>query len=335
LFASELFGHRKGAFTGAAFDRKGRMLLADGGDLFLDEIGNMPPDVQVGLLRVLDGGQVVAVGAERGQEVDVRVLSATNVDIEQSAVNGRFRSDLLDRLRVGGIIRLPPLRQRRADIPLLAEKFLEDALRTLPYARIREITPEAMAMLTADEWPGNVRELESCVFGAVREHSDVEFLYPAHFKRSSAAYVAVAPAVHEVQARSTATLSSLMEEFEGLAADRLPATELAGAAVRAQRVQARLLARLLLGALRATARITPNEPQGRAMIHPAVKLLLGDAGITASEAADVVKRFLSVAPEAIEDLMRERLLSEALASALRLRPRSGGARSNRGRPEGV
>ena len=121
LYASELFGHRKGAFTGASGDRTGRILQANGGDLFLDEIGNMPQDVQAGLLRVLQERQVTPLGAGEGKNVDVRFLAATNEDVEGEVLTGQFRGDLLERLRVGGTIILPPLRDRKDDIPDLVE----------------------------------------------------------------------------------------------------------------------------------------------------------------------------------------------------------------------
>ena len=181
LYASELFGHVRGAYTGADRERQGRIVQADGGDLFLDEIGNMPQDVQNGLLRVLENKVVAPLGSGSGREVDVRFISATNEDIELKAVTaGGFRPDLLDRLREGGTIVLPPLRERQEDIPLLAELFVRQAETMRPGAMKRIITQAAIEKLLAYRWPGNIRELRNCILKAVGDHPDVEYLVPGH-----------------------------------------------------------------------------------------------------------------------------------------------------------
>jgi DNA-binding NtrC family response regulator len=165
LFESELFGHVKGAFTDARADRVGSFELADGGTLFLDEIGTMPPAHQAKLLRVLQAGEFQRVGSSRTHKVDVRVLSATNVDIAAEIREGRFREDLFFRLNTVEI-RLPPLRERREDIGLLANLFL--ARRNRNHRKeLTGFSPEAMRALLEHAWPGNVRELEHTVERAV------------------------------------------------------------------------------------------------------------------------------------------------------------------------
>ncbi len=161
IFESELFGHVKGAFTDARTDRDGAFELADRGTLFLDEIGTMPPSHQSKLLRVLQTGEFQKVGSSRTRRVDVRVLSATNVDIAEEIREGRFREDLLFRLNTVEIA-LPPLRDRREDIPALATHFLERQKRRNRTA-VEGFDPEAMAALLGHAWPGNIRELEHCV----------------------------------------------------------------------------------------------------------------------------------------------------------------------------
>jgi formate hydrogenlyase transcriptional activator len=165
LIESELFGHEKGAFTGALERRVGRFALADGGTIFLDEIGDIPMDVQVRLLRVLQEQEFEAVGATRTTRVDVRVIAATNRNLEQAVADGEFRADLYYRLNVVPI-RLPPLRERGDDIPLLAhyfaEKYAAKAGRDL-----RAIDPDSMRRLQAYAWPGNIRELENIIERAV------------------------------------------------------------------------------------------------------------------------------------------------------------------------
>jgi DNA-binding NtrC family response regulator len=165
VFESELFGHVKGAFTDAKSDRMGFFEVADGGTLFLDEIGNLPMKLQSRLLRVLQSGEFQRVGSSRTQRVDVRVLSATNVDIQTEISEGRFREDLLYRLNTVEV-RLPPLRERREDIPLLANHFLRQQAAQYRKA-VSGFTPDAMEALLRYEWPGNVRELEHAVERAV------------------------------------------------------------------------------------------------------------------------------------------------------------------------
>jgi two-component system NtrC family response regulator len=161
LVESELFGHVKGAFTGATQNRPGYFTLANGGTLFLDEIGNMAWEVQGKLLRVLETRRVRPVGSELEHEINVRVIAATNRDLHSLVEQGRFREDLYYRLNVIPF-RLPPLRERSEDIPVLAMHFLEKA-RTLTPARVEGFTTEAMARLMAYGWPGNVRELRNVV----------------------------------------------------------------------------------------------------------------------------------------------------------------------------
>jgi two-component system response regulator GlrR len=165
LLESELFGHVKGAFTGAGRDHPGLFQSADGGTVFLDEVGDMPLPLQVKLLRVLQEGEVRPVGATGARKVDVRILSATHRDLDEAIAEGRFREDLYYRLNVVNLV-LPPLRARREDIPLLAQHFLA-TLATRYQRRIHGFAPDALDMLAAADWPGNVRQLhnvlEQCV----------------------------------------------------------------------------------------------------------------------------------------------------------------------------
>ncbi len=165
LVESELFGHVKGAFTGALERRVGRFELADGGTLFLDEIGELPLEMQVKLLRVLQEQEFEPVGSSRTIRVDVRVIAATNRDLQEAVRTGRFRPDLFYRLNVFPI-EVPPLRERRADIPQLVMFFLSRFSRNLG-KRITAVAPETMQHLCAYEWPGNVRELQNVIERAV------------------------------------------------------------------------------------------------------------------------------------------------------------------------
>ncbi|MFD2937120.1 sigma-54-dependent transcriptional regulator [Spirosoma flavum] len=161
LIESELFGHEKGAFTGAAARRVGKFEQADGGTLFLDEIGDMSLSAQAKVLRALQENKITRVGGDKEIKVNVRVIAATNKDLRQEIVNGNFREDLFHRLSVI-MIHVPPLTERRFDIPLLADKFLHD-IATEYGAPVKDLTPEAMHYLQSLPWTGNVRELRNVI----------------------------------------------------------------------------------------------------------------------------------------------------------------------------
>jgi DNA-binding NtrC family response regulator len=165
LVESILFGHEKGAFTGATDKHTGKFIEADGGTLFLDEVGELPPAAQVKLLRALQEGEVEPVGGRKNIKVDVRIISATNRDLIADVKSGRFREDLFYRLHVFPIS-VPPLRQRIEDIPELARHFLA-RLSAEEGKRVHSIGAEALALLAAYRWPGNVRQLENAIFRAV------------------------------------------------------------------------------------------------------------------------------------------------------------------------
>jgi len=159
LLESELFGHEKGAFTGALEQRRGRFEQADGGTLFLDEIGDMPADLQTRLLRVLAEGEFYRVGGHNSVRADVRIVAATNQDLESRVETGGFREDLFHRLNVIRI-QLPSLRDRREDIPELTGHFLTRAAGEIG-AEAKNLLPETAAYLSGLDWPGNVRQLEN------------------------------------------------------------------------------------------------------------------------------------------------------------------------------
>ncbi len=163
LLESELFGHVKGAFTGAITDRKGLIQAADGGTLFLDEIGDMPMAMQAKLLRTLENGEVLPVGSNDVLYFDVRYVAATNHDLGELVEAGKFREDLFYRVHANGALRLPPLRERRDDIPVLIQRFLEQANAEYD-THITSINPSALRKMLNYSWPGNVRELRHVIF---------------------------------------------------------------------------------------------------------------------------------------------------------------------------
>ncbi len=165
LVESELFGHVKGAFTGALSNRDGRFKLADGGTLFLDEVGDLPPETQVKLLRVLQEQEFEPIGSSRTIRVNVRIIAASNRELEECVRTGKFRADLFYRLNVFPI-RVPPLRERTGDVPLLAMFFMQKFARKLGKS-VNQISKETMARLTGYAWPGNIRELQNIIERAV------------------------------------------------------------------------------------------------------------------------------------------------------------------------
>ena len=165
LADSQLFGHRRGSFTGAIADQPGVLRTALGGTLFLDEVGDLPLDVQPKLLRFLEQGEVLPVGDTRPQRVDVRVVAATNADLEQRVADGQFREDLFYRLSVIRI-HVPPLRERREEIPHLSTFFLREACERLGKPGVR-LTAETLDLFDGFPWPGNVRQLRNEVQRAV------------------------------------------------------------------------------------------------------------------------------------------------------------------------
>jgi Nif-specific regulatory protein len=208
LIESELFGHEKGAFTGAAQQRKGRFELANGGTIFLDEIGDISPSVQVRLLRVLQERSFERVGGDRTIAVNVRVIAATSRNLEQAMKEGRFREDLYYRLNVFPIL-LPPLRERRSDILLLAEHFLQKYA-TMYGKTIKRISTPAINMMMSYHWPGNVRELENCIERAVLTTSDDVihgYTLPPSLQTSEATNTALLPS-------EGASLRTMVDSFE-------------------------------------------------------------------------------------------------------------------------
>ena len=215
LADSQLFGHRRGSFTGAVSDQPGLIRTAAGGTLFLDEVGDLPLDVQPKLLRFLEQGEIMPVGENRPQPVDVRVIAATNADLEQRVAEGKFREDLYYRLSVIRI-HVPPLRQRREEIPHLATYFLRDASEKLSKPDI-SLGPDVLDLFAQYWWPGNVRQLRNELQRSVAMAPPGGTIGPEHL---SADLTAAAPntgggsAQPRVALRGGQTLASVVDEIE-------------------------------------------------------------------------------------------------------------------------
>lgn len=213
LLESEMFGHERGAFTGAAGPRHGLFATADGGTIFLDEIGEMPLQLQAKLLRVLEDGIVRPVGSDRSVKVDARVIAASNNDLVAAVKRNAFREDLFYRLQVVPIF-IPPLRERRSDIPILIEHFLDRMRQRMP-GRDWTVTREAMVNLWSYDWPGNVRELINMVerLVIVCEDSIIDTpILPPHLGNGTRTAEARIPAV---LGEAGINLTSVVRELEG------------------------------------------------------------------------------------------------------------------------
>jgi DNA-binding NtrC family response regulator len=325
LYASELFGHKRGAFTGADRDRVGRIQQADGGDMFLDEIGNMTHEVQMGLLRVTEQGVVTPLGSQEKKKVDVRFITATNEDMEEKAASGRFKQDLFDRLKDGGTLRLPPLRERLEDIGLLVTRLVREAEQALPRAMKRQIHPDSVEHLRSYDWPGNIRELRSCIYNAVLNFPDVEYLQPhhLHFGRAEGPSQSIprpvpgAEIVSHAASVVTHSIGTLIEAMKDIRLDEVNSEELAGKLPQLQAAYAHLFLQLLRSAILASNKRTAlDNPGAKLSYHPAVKLLTGNSHISATDAIRTIKRQLKLLPEFESLVMNDPVLGKALNKLL-------------------
>lgn len=320
LAGAELFGIEHKTATGVA-GRKGFIEQADGGDLFLDEIGDMSPAVQATLLRVIQDKWVTPIGARDGRAIDVRFLSATNRDLFDPATG--FREDLLDRLGDGAIIKLLPLRDRAEDIPELAQRFVSECEAALGLPRRRRLLDDTLAVLRDHAWPGNVRELQSALFAAVANYPDMDFVVPAHLRlghepelpRSSGAPTRVPDVALSPAVGADVNSAPVVASIDAIKFDASSVLQWSGKAGEVGLAVARLWARYLLAAISATKRVTNKVPHGEVKPHPAVKLMTGNSALSAMQAADQIKRMLSpIAGELEGDLLI------AYQASLRLRP---------------
>jgi len=212
LADSQLFGHRRGSFTGAVADQQGLIRTAAGGTLFLDEIGDLPLDVQPKLLRFLEQQEIMPIGDTRPQRVDVRVLAATNADLEQRVAEGKFREDLYYRLSVIRI-HVPPLRERREEIPHLSTYFLREACERLAKPDIH-LSSEALDVFSQYWWPGNVRQLKNEIQRAVALSAPGGTIEPSHLSPEIGSPRLPSASGPSRPARADANLASAVEQVE-------------------------------------------------------------------------------------------------------------------------
>ncbi len=315
LFQSELYGHVKGAFTSADKEKVGKMVLAQRGDLYFDEVGTLPTRVQEALLRTLEELRIEPLGSNKPVSVDFRVLAATNADMPFLLETKLFRFDLHERLTRGGSITLPPLRDRPGDIPFLAENFLGDERRKAGKEGQQTITPEALILLQNHKWPGNVRELRNVMSRLAATYADLPYivphhveavlpvpskaalLFPAHSADSGDVLTGSSPVSSPVVApRDTSAkppLEDLYRYLETFPFDGRPIEELRGQLPKL--IDAILTAVSAL--LRAAIRHYPKRKQpGEYYFEPAFKDVAADESLTAVDAYDFIKRLFKLWP---------------------------------------
>lgn len=339
LAHSALFGHRKGAFTNAISDRTGAVFEADGGYLYLDEIGNLRGEVQKILLRALEERSAAPLSGDE-RSFDVKFLFATNRSLDRDAFGAE---GLLERLKRGGVINLPPLRERPEDVPLLVESFLRGHEASIGAVK-REVDPEALHMLRAYRWPGNLRELNNVLYRAVLRFQDVEFLVPDHLpgeisgraeggagKRADevpvgagVAATMLADKASTVPAgpRGEETLDALIERIAAFRFDEEPSASLESRLPALRAAVGGLFARYLGRALAEKRRRTPGAPEGRLLPTPALHWMSGDFSLTPSEVNSLVLKLSKVSepPDPLWDS------DERLRSALERAARNRGRR---------
>jgi DNA-binding NtrC family response regulator len=322
LYYSQLFGHCKGAFTGAHDRAIGIVERAHGGDVFLDEIANMPERAQQGMLRVLEDGVVAPLGGRESDNrtVQVRFIAATNADLEIMIARGAFREDLYERLIGGGNILVPPLRERLDDLPLLIERFTRKFERDLGAMR-RTITAEAIDKCARYTWPRNIRQLRNSLQQAVSSFPDLEYLMPEHLVLPSAP-VGKSATAQEPKA-DRASLSEILETLSRFDFAGLPDQEIHGQLHQFQGSYATFLARYLVASL-----AKHRRSGGTASVQPALQFMTGDNTLTSADAYDIINRIAALAERASIDLVsslgNDALLIQALEQS----------RSRRGRKKG-
>lgn len=334
LIDDRLFGHVKGAFNGAIAAQPGAAEAANHGTLFIDEFGDLSASIQSKFLRLLEKNtretQRIGAAPNALQRLDLQVILATNrMNLLESE---NFRPDLLNRVRISDPIRIPALRERQEDIPLLAEYFVRKYERTFADslgAERREISPDAIQALCEGDWPGNVRDVEQLIESAVYRFPKLRVLSAMHLRLSE--HRAVHSITHSTTQYSApptpkVSLEQLLQQLETLDFPEgiTNRSEWAGKLPELERVFARASASLLKAALAATRKSTSKNPEGVLKIHPAVKLAAGDDSLTASEAADAIKRIVKMRlvlkhPTILAGLEADPVLMEAYMKARDLR----------------
>lgn len=317
LIEDLLFGHVKGAFTGAGTEQAGAAELADKGTLFIDEFGNIPASIQSKLLRLLDKKtrEVQRLGSQQPKKLDLLAVMATNkLDILTS---NDFRKDLLYRVNAANPIILPPLRERKEDILPLAEFFIKKYEKDFS-AQPRNMSKEAGEALLSYLWPGNTRELETVIENAVYNYKELQTLSTSHLKLEPPSvkepdHIPVYPKQEPVPGEIKKDFKSIIEDLKGFDFGHFKREDLKGKLPQIQDAYAHFLAKYLMAALKATLNYTSKKPGGEISYHPAMKLIAGDFDMKATPAKRLLNNLLKISPDAIKELVEaDPVLKEAI-----------------------
>lgn len=320
LQEDDLFGHEKGAFTGATSAKQGIFEAANGGTLFVDELGDIPETLQNKLLRPVEAREVSRQGSNRVIPLDIQIILATNKNLDEFSRTGKFKSDLLNRVKAYTIT-LPRLSDRKEDIPLIANHLLEILCRENNARWPRRILPETIDMLMDYDWPDNVRGLRNVLERAVKNNKDSELLVPSDIRFESYAETPAPPQVNIPALQiETMGLDALIAAISGF---RFPQdySALQGKLPEIQKAIAGLLSNYLAAAIEVTKKRKPGVAEGALNITGAASCMAGEQ-LKTPKAADLVKRLLQQDGEGLEALVEQYpILGEAYKDALRLRPK--------------
>jgi len=321
LQEDELFGHVKGAFTGANSDREGLFEIANGGSLFIDEIGDIPESIQLKLLRPLENRIVTRQGESDEILIDVQVVLATNKNLDEYSKTGKFKYDLLNRINAYTIT-IPPLSERKEDIPLIANRFIKFLCKEHNARWPKNILPETTDLLINHEWCDNVRGLRNVLERAIKDNRDSELLVPTDIRFDTYEERSKTQAVKTVPEPSSDNINAVIGYISDI---EFPTdyARLKGKLPELQEAVAKMLANYLESSIEVTKKMKPNgAPEGELNLTGAVSCMMGKQ-LKTPKAADIIKKLLQQDSNTIETIIKEHpILETAYNESLRLRPRN-------------
>ncbi len=321
LQEDELFGHVKGAFTGANFEREGLFEMANGGTLFIDEIGDIPEGLQNKLLRPIENRVVKRQGGNKQIPIDVQIVLATNKNLEEHAKTGKFKSDLLNRINAYTIT-LPPLRERKEDIPLISERLLEVLCKENNAHWPREILPETMTLLKNHGWRDNVRGLRNALERAIKDNRDSELIVPSDIRFDTDTGITEGKEDF-IKTEARGAVNTIDELIAVLSSFEFPEdySKISGKLPALQGAVAKMMATYLQSSIEVTKKMKPGgSPEGEINLTGAASCMMGKQ-LKTPKAADMIKKLLQLSPESKDKIISENEgLRKIFEEAIKLRP---------------